>query len=214
MEHPVPDQLQDNPIGGKRDRILGPQREAPMSGDEDLWTPGTPVDYDHAVEMLEDLYNQLPPLECKGKCWDTCTAVETSELERQQLAKRGVTLPDVPATKQLRVYAMVGDVPRCPALTAFNTCGAYTDRPFTCRAFGMVLEPGTPRALTFRSAMMCDYGCVPDGTISLAQYVGTLDKIEMLSRAVTGVTRRQTMQEAMDALLPPAPPRGKRKGKR
>lgn len=173
--------------------------------DDDFWSPGAPVDYDAAVAMLRSLYDQLPALECKGKCFDTCTAIDASELERHQLAKHGITLPDVSPVKQLRVYTMVGGTPRCPALTTFNTCSAYADRPFVCRAFGMVLEPGTPRELTFRSAMMCDHGCIPDKTMSLEQYVGVLDKIEMLSRAVTGVVRRKTMQEAMDALLPPVP---------
>lgn len=170
------------------------------SDEEVFWSPGVPVGFDHAVEMLMDLYSQLPPLECKGKCWDGCTAVEASELERQLIAERGVQLPDAPADTQHRVHKMVGTLPRCPALTSFNTCGVYDVRPFVCRAFGMVLERGTPLEMVYRSVMMCDHGCVPDGTIDLPDFVRLLDKIELLSRAVTGVVRRQTMQEAMDQL--------------
>lgn len=170
-------------------------------GDE-FWSPGVPVDYDHAVTMLEDLYSQLPALECKGKCWDGCTAIEASELERRRLADRGVNLPDVPATMRLRVHRMAGAVPRCPALTSFNTCSAYETRPFVCRAFGMVLDQNTPREMIYRTPMMCDHGCVPDGVIDLPDFVKVLDKIELLSRAVTGVIRRRTMQEAMDLLMP------------
>lgn len=126
----------------------------------------------------------------------------------------GFSLPDASAITRVRMHKMVGTTPRCPALTSFNTCGVYDVRPFVCRAFGMVLEPGTPTAMTYRSAMMCDHGCVPDGTMSVAQFVKVLDKIEVLSRQVTGVKRRETIQDAMGRLLPPAKPseRAKRKG--
>jgi Fe-S-cluster containining protein len=181
---------------------------------EEQWQPGMPISEAEAIALLDDLYATLPALECKGRCSDTCTSIDASELERRRLDARGVNLPDASATTRMRVHQMVGTTPRCPALTSFNTCGVYDVRPFVCRAFGMVLDPGTPTAMIYRSVMMCDHGCVPDGTISVAQFVKVLDKIEVLSRQVTGVKRRETIQDAMDRLLPPTKPsvRPKRKG--
>lgn len=175
------------------------------------WTPGTPVDEEHALAMLNDLYAQLPALECKGKCWDSCTAIEASELERRQLAARGIRLPDVPANLRVQVHMRYGDIPRCPALTAFNTCSVYEVRPFTCRAFGLVSDLNARHLRVFEQAMMCEHRCVPEGTIDTAAYVRILDRIELLSRAVTGVIRRRTVQEEMDALLPSAPVEKKRR---
>jgi Fe-S-cluster containining protein len=83
-----------------------------------------------------------------------------------------------------------GSVPRCPALGPLNTCRVYAVRPFICRAFGLVLDR---RALyggrEFTTPMMCDYGCVPDGTLSLPEFARVLLDIERLSYAVTGVRR-------------------------
>lgn len=151
-----------------------------------------------AVAELEELYAQLPRIDCKGRCWDTCTAIEASELERERLRERGVELPDVPADIQLRVYASTGNVPRCPALSSFNTCSVYAVRPFVCRAFGMVTDPqAVDVATVFRTSMMCDYGCWPEKVIPLGKFLSILDSIERLSREVTGVARRALPEDEM-----------------
>lgn len=138
---------------------------------------------------LDELYASLPALECKGRCHDTCTAIDASELERERIAERGVALPELSAPAQLAALRATGKVPRCPALSPLNTCSVYDVRPFTCRAFGMVLDPRADLTMIYKTPMMCDYGCVPDGTISLAEYVRVLQDIERLSREVTGVRR-------------------------
>jgi Fe-S-cluster containining protein len=141
--------------------------------------------------MLDELYASLPAVECRGLCHDTCTAIDASELERRRLAERGVRLPEAPATAQLREIVRTGTVPRCPALSPLNTCTVYDVRPFTCRAFGVVMQAGADRAgLTFAGPMMCDHGCVPDGTVDLREYARAIRQIEALSVAVTGVRRQ------------------------
>lgn len=135
--------------------------------------------------MLDELYAQLPEVECKGLCHDTCTVIDASQLERDRVTEAGVELPEVlyPLDRMFRD----GAPPRCPALSPLNTCRVYRVRPFICRAFGMVLtNPETP----IRGPMMCDYGCVPDGVISVAELNRVLLEIEELSRHVTGVDRR------------------------
>jgi Fe-S-cluster containining protein len=145
-----------------------------------------------AIAALEDLYAQLPALECKGRCFDSCTAVDASELERKRMRERGVELPMAMAHHRLQALIAAGRTPRCPALGPLNTCTGYEVRPFTCRAFGMVRDPADHLA---RGPMMCDYGCIPDGTIGFEQFARALREIEEMSQEVTGVSRRPTGPE-------------------
>lgn len=139
--------------------------------------------------MLDDLYAQLPALECKGLCHDSCTAIDASELERERLRERGVELSQEPAAQQLVRYRRTGEVPRCPALGPLNTCTVYDVRPFVCRAFGLVYDPDVLPGDARRQVMMCDHGCVPDGVITTAELHRILADIERLSVRVTGVRR-------------------------
>jgi Fe-S-cluster containining protein len=139
-----------------------------------------------AVAQLEELHASLPALECKGRCHDTCTAIDASELERE----RGVELPEQSAPDQLRAIAASGQVPRCPALGPLNTCTVYDVRPSVCRAFGLVHDPQAQLlGATFKQPMMCDYGCVSDATMTTAEFWRIAAQIEALSRAATGVAR-------------------------
>lgn len=137
---------------------------------------------EEAYAALDDLYSQLPPLECKGRCHDACTIIDMPELERQRIAEAGVRIP-LPLYPLRRAFKD-GKIPRCPALGPLNTCTVYQVRPFICRAFGMtVTNRHTPSA----GPMMCDYGCIPDGVLSHAEFVRIMLAIERLSAEITGV---------------------------
>lgn len=139
---------------------------------------------------LDRLYAMLPALECKGRCHDSCTAIDCSELERRRLAERGIELPNISPRLQLRLIMAKGEVTRCPALGPLNTCTVYDIRPMICRAFGLTMDPRAPGQFAdFRGPMMCDYGCVPDATISPGELNRLLSEIERISRMVTGVRR-------------------------
>lgn len=142
-----------------------------------------------AIEALEDLYAQLPTVECKGLCYDTCTAIDASELERERLRERGIELPVALAHNRLKEIIASGTTPRCPALGPLNTCTVYDGRPFLCRAFGAVYDR---RLLNpaHTQPMMCDHGCIPEGTITHEELGRILLTIEELSVRVTGVSRR------------------------
>lgn len=164
-----------------------------------------PVDVPTVAEAraaLDELYAQLPPIQCKGLCRDSCYNVDASQLERDRIAERGVQLPEpVPGRVWLRLAegarAAAGDaatgngptdgsLPPCPALSTLGTCRVYDVRPLMCRAFGMV---PTSQVDPHRGPMMCDHGCIPEGVMSLADYVAALADVERLSRLVTGVAR-------------------------
>lgn len=133
-----------------------------------------------AYALLDELYGQLPSIMCKGVCSDSCVPFELPQIERDRVAETtGVVL------------AELGQGSRCPALGAFGTCTVYEVRPFMCRAFGMVYQPeGWHR--TFEQMLMCDHGCVPEGTISISEFRRVLVAIEELSRAITGRPRLRT----------------------
>jgi Fe-S-cluster containining protein len=145
-----------------------------------------------AIEALEDLYAQLPSVQCKGLCFDSCTSVHASKLERKRMEERGVKLPPAMANHRLQDLIASGQTPRCPALGPVNNCTVYELRPYTCRAFGVTRHPDDQLRT---GPMMCDHGCPADGEISIQEYVRVLREIEEISEAVTGVSRRPTGQE-------------------
>lgn len=95
------------------------------------------------AQQLAALYAELPTMECRGRCHDSCTSIRMTKLERQLIARRhGVTIPD----------GSFADCDRpCVALTMLKRCGVYQDRPLICRLWGLT------------RTMQCSYGCVPDG---------------------------------------------------
>lgn len=145
-----------------------------------------------ALTMLDDLYRSLPDVACKGLCHDACTIVAASQLERDILARHDITLSDKPPRLVIEQAAAnpdgkIGE--RCPALTIFGRCSVHEDRPFICRAFGVVSHPDVTGPERFEQAMMCDHGCEPDATLSVEEFIGYLSQVEALSRVVTGVAR-------------------------
>lgn len=143
------------------------------------------MDRREAYAALDDLYAQLPALECKGLCHDTCTAIDMSVLERERIVETTgvrIPLPLYPPERNL----VDGKPPRCAALGPLNTCRVYQVRPFICRAFGMVLtHPDAPH----EGPMMCDHGCIPDAVLSGAEFTRLMREILELSQAVTGSER-------------------------
>lgn len=136
---------------------------------------------EEALAELDDLYAQLPALECKGRCHDSCTSINMTELERERIRARGVEIGPSMTHARVKKLVAAGRTPRCPALGPLNTCTVYDVRPMICRTFGMVLGE------------LCQHGCVPDGTITREEMVRVLYDIEMLSREVTGVAMRRPM---------------------
>lgn len=142
-----------------------------------------------ALDMLRDLYSQLPAIDCKGLCHDSCTAIDASQLERDVLAEHGVTLPDTTPLAVIDRYQATGHIDTCPALSPFGRCTVYEVRPFVCRAFGAVSHRNVPAAVRFAQAMMCQHGCEPEFTIGVKAFMQIMCEIEALSRAATGIAR-------------------------
>ncbi|MGI5245061.1 YkgJ family cysteine cluster protein [Dactylosporangium sp. CA-139066] len=94
-------------------------------------------------EALDAIYAELPAIECRGRCHDSCTNIDMTGVERRRIIQvAGVTIPR---------RTMRDPVMPCPALTIFKRCSAYEVRPLICRLWGLT------------RAMRCSYGCVPEG---------------------------------------------------
>lgn len=89
-----------------------------------------------AIRALDRLYAELPTLDCKGLCAESCGPIVMSRVE------------------WVRITDKVGHEPvggpdlTCPLL-AGERCTVYDIRPTICRLWGMV------------PAMPCPHGCVP-----------------------------------------------------
>jgi Fe-S-cluster containining protein len=95
------------------------------------------------LERLRAIYNQLPKIECKGLCWDSCGPVSgsTTELERvRRVSGRELTIEPHPLAAGTRM---------CCHLTPDGRCAVYAQRPFICRLWGVV------------EGMPCHHGCRP-----------------------------------------------------
>lgn len=131
-----------------------------------------------AVAALEDLYAQLPAIECKGLCHDSCTSIDASELERERVRERGVELPPGRRYREVRALIDAGKTPRCPALGPLNNCRVYDVRPLICRIFGVA------------EGLRCEHGCIPEWIIPDWQVAQAMAEVELMSQQVTGVSRR------------------------
>jgi hypothetical protein len=95
------------------------------------------------IAELEALYAELPVIECRGKCWDSCGRLPLLRIEQRRIRdESGVDIPDGTKSKVPAV---------CPALGIFNQCTVYDSRPLICRLWGLV------------DNLACNFGCVPEG---------------------------------------------------
>lgn len=103
-------------------------------------------------EQLQAIYDQIPPLDCKGLCQNACGPIAMSALERRRIEERGVVIPPYTLTAGAS-WRSGAQTHRCPALTRDGKCSVYDVRPYICRAWG-----------AGRALMACEHGCRPEGS--------------------------------------------------
>lgn len=89
-------------------------------------------------ERLEEVYAELPKIKCKGLCSDSCTAIDMSIREREDIKRASGT------------DCRVGTDGFCNKLVD-GRCSVYDLRPMICRMWGVV------------ESMPCPHGCIPEG---------------------------------------------------
>lgn len=85
---------------------------------------------------LQELYDQLPSIDCQGLCYDSCGPIDLSRREKDRIERA--------AGHPLGINGLT-----CNMLTE-GRCTVYEGRPMICRMWGVT--EGLP----------CPYGCKPE----------------------------------------------------
>jgi Fe-S-cluster containining protein len=126
-------------------------------------------------ERLEALYAELPHLECKGLCANSCGAISMGLHE----ARRIEQLTGTP----LQLMTRLED--NCPYLVA-DLCIVYDARPLVCRLWGMVDSP----------ELRCEHGCAPDRWLTRDEALRLVRRSIAISGGNEVTTVRGGLEEA------------------
>jgi Fe-S-cluster containining protein len=99
---------------------------------------------------LDDVYRQIPPVDCRGQCLESCGPISMSRQEQGKLLAQGINIP--PMAEAIAALEK-GEDYYCPALIE-GRCSVYDDRPTICRLWGAT------------ESMPCAYGCTPDDALT------------------------------------------------
>jgi hypothetical protein len=127
---------------------------------------------------LQDLYDQIPDVECKGHCGrdrhDTCCGpIACTHLEAELLDNfMGITSPWEPGEPGYVRMEIEKLFPTaiCPHLGIDGRCLSYEVRPLICRLWGVIPQ------------LRCPWGCKPKKLLSSEQAGKLLD--ESIRRSV------------------------------
>lgn len=112
-------------------------------------------------KALQALYEQVPKIECRGLCHESCGPIGMSGLEAQILeARLGHSLP-------------ANEHVDCPFLTEEKRCAVYAYRPLVCRLWGVT------------DGIECPHGCVHERMLSYGEGMSFLLEADALSGGST-----------------------------
>ncbi len=112
------------------------------------------------LKLVEEIYAQLPSINCQKLCHIACGPVVVSRLELKRLHSlygvKGRRLPTRVESGQrmpgLGRLIETGASFQCPLLKD-GQCSAYQHRPFICRLWGLT------------ERLKCPFGCVPERVV-------------------------------------------------
>lgn len=116
---------------------------------------------------LQEIYDALPTMECKGLCQASCGRIEECLTPRELDRILGVAGVD-------EIPANIGCV-KCPLLDVHGQCSVYDVRPLICRLWGMVYD----------ELMMCPFGCRPSRYLSNDEVGRIWAKLNSISKRYT-----------------------------
>lgn len=146
------------------------------------------------MARIRQLYDQVPDIDCKGLCWNSCGPIDMSDAERNHIsAKHGIAIQ--PYTPERDARWRAGEPLHCTALVD-NRCTIHQDRPLICRLWGTT------------ETVICPHGCVPTGNgdqIPAGAVLLVGDALRMLTWAteIGGGDQAATMGLVRDLLNDP-----------
>lgn len=115
---------------------------------------GVPAPRSKPERALDALYAELPRLDCKGLCQQSCGPIRMSRVEWDRIKRRV-------GSKAERLRADSS----CPMLSNAGHCTVYSIRPMICRLWGVAED------------MPCPWGCRPE------RYLSQSEGFDLLRRA-------------------------------
>lgn len=106
---------------------------------------------------LQELWDRVPKMNCKGKCQDFCGVIPCSKIEADIIEARSGPLALKPGTLQ------------CSKLDHNGRCGVYPVRPLICRMWGADQRE------------RCPHGCEPERWLEPGEGAELLAAAEALS---------------------------------
>lgn len=118
---------------------------------------------------LQDIYDSLPSMECKGLCFESCGPIEIFPKERENLGDdfKHKSLPDMLRHLHANHSDDNDGCITCPMLKD-NKCSVYHKRPIICRLWGLV------------ESMKCEHGCKPTRYLTVKEGHKYLDMVRNL----------------------------------
>lgn len=122
---------------------------------------------------LAHVYADIPKIDCKGLCFDSCGLISANKREREQIRdyRRTRNLPYHPlagtslkAMKNTLDQSLANESIRCPYFKD-KRCTVYEVRPAICRLWGVT------------DAMPCLFGCKPDRMLTRDEANAILDSV-------------------------------------
>lgn len=123
-----------------------------------------------ARAAMAKLYDELPKMECKGKCQDCCGPIgeATTKWEAMTIVDASVHGGD-DAIEAMQTT--VSHPCACPLLK-MGRCSIYHIRPLICRLWGVVDDP----------LMRCPFGCAPSQYLTNKQTRAIFDRAVAISK--------------------------------
>ena len=104
------------------------------------------------LRVLNEAYAQLPSIECKGLCHESCSFIPLRQIEEDNIAKATGSHPITDTS--IKPITMLKNVNEsCPYLQ-LQRCTIYEQRPLICRVFGVSED------------LLCRHGCKPTRVMS------------------------------------------------
>lgn len=116
-------------------------------------------------KKLAEIYAQIPALECKGLCQESCGPIGMSQAEARAIKDRVGARVDIKGEGR-QVFIMKLPSLTCPLLNPDGKCSVYANRPAICRIWGNVRP------------MACPHGCKPKRWMTREESYAVLAAVE------------------------------------